>query len=217
MRFGRWLESEFIRRGMDRAEFTSLVKVAHPTVGRWLDGSDAPSSPNIAKIARILMVDPDDIYQRIHDGTLQHAAPRSFEDIMDEVQANKPLAVPVIQNLIAHMGTGGGVIEDYVYLPATFRRGKAKSICAITATGECMEPMISPGNIVVFDKNASWSVGNIVVAIVNGEVLVKRLVEVGGKQVLRGDADGSIVRLDETGKDEGIVGRVIQITRSLFD
>src|SRR3954471_16817620 len=78
-------------------------------------------------------------------------APRSAEDILRELEANQPVAVPVIQNIVAHMGAGGGIIEDYLYLPPAYRRGRRKNILAITATGECMEPNINPGDYVIFD------------------------------------------------------------------
>jgi SOS-response transcriptional repressor LexA len=212
MLFGRWLEDQYTRRGLDRAEFTRLVSVSHPTVGRWLDGSDTPSSVSIVKIARVLGLDPSDIYARIENRPQQRNVPRSAEEILAELEANQPVAVPIIQDLVAHMGSGGGFIADYWYLPPRYRKSKKKNILGVVAVGECMSPLIEPGDYVVFDTDAPWKKGDIIVAAVNGEMQVKRLIETEKRLVLRGDADGSTLVL---GPDDQIFGRVIMFTRPL--
>jgi len=78
------------------------------------------------------------------------------------------------------------------------------------AQGTSMEPEIRAGDYVIFDGDAAAQVNDLVVAVVEGEVYVKRLVRERGTMALRGDADGRTIPLTDQAQ---IVGRVIFITR----
>jgi SOS-response transcriptional repressor LexA len=214
--FGAWLRIQIERLYPSQAAFARAIGVIPQAVNNWVLNKNKPDLENITAIAHALGIDPYTVASRAElqlPGSRPSA--RSIEDILRELEANQPVPIPVVQNVTASMGIGVPV-DEYVYLPPRFRQNR-RSIQAVKAKGRCMEPQIEEGDFVVFDTHAQWDIGNIVVAVVHGETYVKRLAKVGGKTVLRGDADGSIVSLEDADKDEGVVGRVIQITRPLDD
>lgn len=207
--FGQWLRAEIERRFGTQAAFAREAGVREQLVSQWVSGKDVPSMPNVMAIARGLRLDYHAVAREAGYELPDGPPPRSVDDILEELRANAPLPVPIIQNVAASAGAGGPV-EEYQYLPPSFRRGRRKNILGVIAHGECMEPEIRPGDYIIFDEDAAPQEGDVVVAVVAQEVMVKRLVHVDGRRVLRADADGRTIPVDETVQ---IVGRVIFITR----
>lgn len=214
MNFGEWLIERMHNRDMNQSDLARAVGRSTATVSRWANNLDTPSDSNLRAIARAIGATDAEISNAAGVNLIASSpSPRSVEDIIAELEAQAPIAIPVVQNITASAGPGEHVSE-YIYLPPTLRRGKNKNnILGIVASGQCMEPQIMRGDYVIFDRDAAPKVGNIVVASVDGEVYVKRLVEVGGKKVLRGDADGCVVSLN--GEAE-VIGVVMYIHRPLF-
>jgi SOS-response transcriptional repressor LexA len=209
--FGDWLEAELQKRDWTQADFGRLVEKPSSVVSRWVSGAVTPSGRSIATISRVLAVDPSEVYATI--GGERRGSPRSPEDILAELEANQPVAVPVIRDVVAHMGAGGGFIDDYVFLPPAYRRRRSKNILSLIAHGDCMSPQIEDGDVVVFDKDAPWKANDIVVAGVDGYAVIRRVVDVSGKPMLRADADGSTHSI---GAADHIFGRVIYVMRPLL-
>jgi phage repressor protein C with HTH and peptisase S24 domain len=176
---------------------------------RWHSGS-IPSGENIALIARTFGVTTDEIY-RVINGE-ESSAPRSRAELRAELDANEPIEIPLIKDLVAHMGAGGGFVDDYVYLSPSFRRRSHRNIRAIRARGDCMLPQIADGDVVIFDMEAAYRAKDVVVAKADGHAVVRRLMDVAGRMVLRADATGDTHALSE---DDEIYGKVIAIQRSL--
>lgn len=175
---------------------------------RWYSGV-IPAADNIAVIARVFGVSTDEIY-RVINGE-ESSAPRSRAAIRAELDANEPIEIPLIKDLVAHMGAGGGFVDDYVYLSPSFRRRSHRNIRAIRAHGDCMLPAIEDGDVVIFDMEAHYKPNDVVVANADGHAVVRRLMEVGGRMVLRADATGDTHVLTE---DDQIYGKVIATQRS---
>jgi SOS-response transcriptional repressor LexA len=207
--FGRWLRGEIERRHGTQAAFARAAGVREQLVSQWVSGKDLPSMPNVMAIARGLRLDYRVVAREAGIALPDEPPPRTVDDILEELRETAPLPVPIVQNLMASAGAGGPV-EEYQYLPPAFRRGRRKNILGVIARGECMEPEIRPGDYIIFDEDATREDGDIVVAVADGEVLVKRLATRNGRSVLRADADGRTIPIDES---VHIVGRVIFITR----
>lgn len=209
---GTWLRAQIARQYASQAEFARAAGVPGQYVSNWVNGKIALSLEYLPAVARALHLDAHTVAERMGIPLPDRAPPpRSAEDILAELEANAPVAVPVVQNMVASMGSGIP-IEDFLYLPPRFRRGKRTRILAVKAEGHCMEPDIRDGDYVIFDKDASFHPGDIVVAAVDGQVMVKRLVRNGTGYVLRADATGDTLTLTES---DHIFGRVIQITHPL--
>jgi SOS-response transcriptional repressor LexA len=198
---------------MTQSDLARATGRSTAAVNRWVKNGDLPSLDNVQAIARALVMDARIVAEAagIELPGDRHVV-RSADDILAELEANAPVAVPVIQNLVAHMGNANGHVDEYLYLPPPFRKGKRKNILCVVADGDCMAPDINAGDYVIFDTEAKWTANDIVVAAVAGRTYVKRLIEAGKRYVLRGDADGSTLVL---GEEDQIFGRVIFMMRPL--
>ncbi len=210
---GQWLKASLKRRYASQAAFARAAGVPGQYISNWTTGKVALSLEYLPAVARALAVDVHVVAQNMHIPLPGLAPPmRTPEEMLAELEANVPVTVPVVQNVIASMGNGLPV-EEFLYLPPLFRRTDRNRILAVVAEGQCMEPEIRTGDYVIFDKDAQWQVGDIVLAAVEGQMLVKRLAR--GKDytlILQADATGDTISITE---DAQIFGRVIWISRPL--
>jgi len=210
---GQWLKASLKRRYASQAAFARAAGVPGQYVSNWTTGKVALSLEYLSAVARALAVDVHVVAQNMHIPLPGLVPPmRTPEEMLAELEANVPVTVPVVQNVIASMGNGLPV-EEFLYLPPLFRRTDRNRILAVVAEGQCMEPEIRTGDYVIFDKDAQWQVGDIVLAAVEGQMLVKRLAR--GKDytlILQADATGDTISITE---DAQIFGRVIWISRPL--
>ncbi len=207
--FAPWLKREIDRQYPTQAAFARAVGVRPQVVSQWVSGKDIPRLPNLMAIGRALRKDYRLVARRAGYAVPDEPPPRSVDDILEELRAHTPLPVPIVQNVVASMGPGRPA-DEYLYLPPAFRRGRRTNILGVVAQGTSMEPEIRAGDYVIFDGDAAAQVNDLVVAVVEGEVYVKRLVRERGTVALRGDADGRTIPLTDQAQ---IVGRVIFITR----
>ena len=210
---GQWLKASLKRRYASQAAFARAAGVPGQYISNWTTGKVALSLEYLPAVARALAVDVHVVAQNMHIPLPGLVPPmRTPEEMLAELEANVPVTVPVVQNVIASMGNGLPV-EEFLYLPPLFRRTDRNRILAVVAEGQCMEPEIRTGDYVIFDKDAQWQVGDIVLAAVEGQMLVKRLAR--GKDytlILQADATGDTISITE---DAQIFGRVIWISRPL--
>jgi SOS-response transcriptional repressor LexA len=211
--FGDWLQAQLDRRDMTQSQLSRATGRSTAAVNRWVKNLDIPGLDNVQAIARALAMDVYEVAKEAGIDLPGDAPPRrSPDDILAELEANQPVAIPIIKDLVAHMGAGGGFVDDYVYLSPSFRRRSRRNIRAFRAIGDCMLPQIADGDVVIFDMDLEWKPKDVVVARTDGQAIVRRLVEIGGRMVLRSDADGDTHALTE---DDHIYGKVIAIQRSL--
>jgi SOS-response transcriptional repressor LexA len=210
VKFADWLNNRLNDLEWDQADLVRASGLSSTSVSRYVNGEGIPSRFSVLeRIASALRVPVEEIQDAVRG--VEHKAPRSPEDILAELEANQPVAVPVIHDLVAHMGAGGGFIDDYVYLSPSYRRRRKHNIIAIHARGDCMGPQIADGDFVLIDKDAQAQPNDLVAAAVDGHAIIRRLTEVAGRLVLRADASGETHTL--TPEDQ-IVGKIIQIQRS---
>lgn len=207
--FAVWIKREIDRLYPTQAQFARAAGVREQLVSQWVSGKDIPTMSNITAIARGLHMDYRTVARAAGYDLPDELSRRSTDDILDELRANAPVPVPIVQHLTASAGKGERV-DEYLYLPPSYRRGRAANIFGIVIQGECMVPEVQPGDYVIYDRDQQPAIDDLVVAIVDGAIYAKRLVKDGKKLALRGDADRVTIPLDEHAE---IVGRVIFITR----
>jgi SOS-response transcriptional repressor LexA len=212
MEFAAWLLEEIDRQYDKHADFARAAGVRDQKVSSWLAGTK-PTMPSIMAIARGLHMDWRVVAASAGYEVPGQPLPRSPEELWAEVNVNLPVAVPVITDLVAHMGSGGGFVDDYAFLPASYRSRRRRNYRAISARGDCMKPEITDGDVVIFDLDSRWHSNDVVVAAVDGHVVVRRLVEVAGRPALRSDADGETHGLTD---GDQIFGKAISIQRTLL-
>lgn len=193
MTFARLVDETLRRRGWDQKRLAEEAGVSQPTISRILNGERIGRGDTIALITRALELDPVAVQASLSGGVVpasQHS--RSPEDILRELEAsiaNGPIRIPEVH---ISAGAGEGVIAEagvdyWPYDPAPEERGH--SIVAVPVRGTCMEPEIHPGQRVYVDKDSSPRSGDMVVAIHEGEVIIRRLVGTNGDRRLVANKD----------------------------
>jgi phage repressor protein C with HTH and peptisase S24 domain len=211
MAFGDWLKTELLKRDMSQSKLARATGRSTAAVNRWIKNLDIPTLENIGGIARALGLDIRVVAEQAGiDLPGEKPTRRSRAEVRAEFEATEPVEIPIIKDLVAHMGAGGGFIDDYIFLAPQYRARRRKGLRGIVARGTCMEPEIMDGDAVIFDLDTKAKPGDRVVAVVDGHVLVRRLIEIAGRLALRADADGETHVLD--GEDE-IYGTVLGVQR----
>lgn len=207
--FGEWLLQQIERREWSQADFARLSKMNPQNISRWINNERVPSPRSCLRMADIFGIDEDVVLRaaghKPPPDTPQR--PRSLDDIIAELEAERPIAVPVIEQ-IASAGEGEAAV-GYVYLPPMGRR--PKGLFAMRVKGACMEPRIYDGDTIIVDREQTWQLGRIVVALAGedwNQVLVKRLVERGGRYWLEPN-NGDAILVDDSVKVVGVVTKII--------
>lgn len=207
--FGEWLRIQLDRRDWTQSDLARRLGMKSGVISSWINGVRRPSHDSCFAIARELGVDPELVVAKAGRRTLQQERnrPESFDDIFRRLEAQRPIAVPIVEQ-VASAGRGAGVIEGYVYLPPV--EGRRPELFAMPVKGNCMDPEISPGDTIIVNKELPPTPGRLVVAVVDGgDVLVKRLMRRGNDCFLEA-RDGTSFRVDDR---VHIVGVVIQINK----
>ncbi len=95
------------------------------------------------------------------------------EDLLEKLRLVQPVAVPVYTDYPVHAGNPVEPIE-YVYLarPKTAPKG----VEGYLVHGNCLEPIINDGDIVIVDRNAQVEKGDIVLCLLDNELHVAKYV-----------------------------------------
>lgn len=206
--FGEWLIEQIERHDWSQADFARLSKLNPQNISRWINNDRVPSPASCLRIAAVLNVDDDVVLRAAGHKRPSDTQPRarSFDDILRELEAQRPIAVPIIEQ-IASAGHGEAAV-GYVYLPPL--AGKRPGLFAMKVHGSCMVPRINDGDTIVVDREMAPDIGKIVVAVAGenwDRVLVKRLIEREYRYWLKPN-QGEPILVDDSVR---IVGVVIQI------
>ena len=99
--------------------------------------------------------------------------PRSPQEVLAELQAIQPVAIPIYdQEVLAKEGMEGMEAIEFAYWAP--RRAADRNIRGLRVNGECLAPRIEDGDIVFFDTDIEPEDGNIVVVQMDNQLLVKR-------------------------------------------
>jgi len=206
--FGLWLANEIDKRDWKQADMARELKVNTGVISSWVNGQRRPSYESCLIIARALAIDPDTVVTKAgRETTAPPRRARSFDDILRELDAERPVAVPIIEQ-IASAGRGEAAV-GYVYLPPMGRR--RPGLFAMRVRGQCMSPRIEDGDTIIVDREQIAEIGKIVLAVTGDDwnlVLVKYLVERGGKRWLE-PLQGHPILVDESVTIVGVVKQII--------
>lgn len=205
--FGLWLANEIDKRDWKQADLARELHVNTGVISSWVNGQRRPSYESCLSIARALTIDPEIVVAKAGRETTTLRRPRSFDDILRELDAERPVAVPIIEQ-IASAGRGEPAI-GYVYLPPMGRR--RPGLFAMRVRGQCMSPRIEDGDTIIVDREQPAEIGKIVLAVAGDNwdvVLVKKLVERDGRRWLQ-PLQGKAIPVDETVTIVGVVKQII--------
>ena len=160
------------RSGLDRGYIANL------------EGSKSiqrPSADAFLKLARAFNIKPEELYQAagyIKETNGTHPRAETAEEILDRLKLATPQSIPVYMDYPAHAGSGVDPI-DYVYRART--KPASKNIEAYVIHGDCLEPKINDGDVIVVDRDGPIDNGDIVACLLDSTCHVLRVCKVAGE------------------------------------
>ncbi|OLN30932.1 putative transcriptional regulator [Desulfovibrio sp. DV] len=152
----------------------------------------------------------------------EHAALRSMlRDLRSRETRESGYTEVPLREATASMGGGSTETGDRTLTYLSFRtdwirsKGNPEYMTAIRAFGDSMEPTITDGSVVLIDEGRRQFVKNKVYYLRhNGQMYIKRLVDVAGQLGIVSDNDANI-QLVSDADDFEIIGRCIWTAREL--
>jgi len=169
-----WTQQELAdRSGLDRGYIANL------------EGSKSvqrPSADAFLKLAHAFNIKPEELYQAAgYIKEIKDTRPRAetTEDLLDRLKLATPQSIPVYSWEAFPFKAGDNVEpEEYVYIPR--RKSVTKHIEAYIVRGNCLEPKISDGDVIVVDRQGAIDNGDIVACLLDNEFHVLRVRKVAG-------------------------------------
>lgn len=132
-----------------------------------------PSAEIFIKLARAFNVRPEELYESagyIKDAGISYAEARTPEELIELAKISLPISIPVYPfNFFAEYGIEiPNYIEplEYVFRPrSATRKG---NVVAFVADKNCLEPVISPSDIMILDNHADIKSGDIIAGVFDG-------------------------------------------------
>lgn len=156
-----------------QTRLADVLGVKPNTVSQWKTGAGMPGQEMLEKVAEVFGVSVQDVRlslpgTAIREGKIPHTA--SIDPLFPGAIAVSFIPVHGIVS-----ATGFNMSEDDPYperIAAPFSCGKC---FAIKVSGDCMEPAFSDGEYVVIDPERPATEGRVVLALLDGELTLKRI------------------------------------------
>lgn len=201
---------QWMRHAMEVKNVPSVRELARRTglsasgLASNLRGETRPEFKTVHKLARYLGANPDDLIAIVLRSEYTAAIPSST--LISG--ATGVVLVPVIEQRV---GAGeGAVVLDYEYVSPTIT-GK-HHVIAIRVRGDCMAPRIEEDDTVIVDLERHWQNGNVVVARLVDELVIKRIYCDGGPIRLHPD---NLAYHDVITQQAEIIGVVIRVIKTV--
>lgn len=191
------------RRGLTRGEFAFKTGIGEENVASLEKRTSSRlSAENVLKISLAFDMTTDQVYEE-----LGLKPPRknkdSYIDLWERAKAAAPVPIPVYSDFKVHMGGMTEMPVDYVYQSKEQVGSHHKE--GLHCVGDCMEPLIHDGEIVIVDLDASPVLGNIVLCLTEDGLIVGHyIVEKGIPKIKNGQGTHSITECLRSAVVEGI-------------
>lgn len=206
---------------LSQEEMAELVGVARGAVSSWENGKKTPGGKNLEKIASALGVSTDYLMGRGTD-TKKEASSAESNISGQRLNRDNVILVPVISPILkCSAGNGNGyddstvawdVVSHYPLFDGSLSAlYSSKSLSAMYAEGDSMEPQIHDGDLIVFVHDETWIPGNIAIVRLDGKLFVKGILRSKNGYILRSqNKDYADIEVSED-DDFSVVGRVVKI------
>ena len=128
------------------------------------------------------------------------------EDILERLRVTISSTVSIYEDFPIYAGEP---VEPIAYVHIAREWAKGKRLEGYIAHGKCLEPEISDGNIIIVDRDGQIDNGDVVAALVDGELYLARLRKIADELYLENN-DGRI-KLEEC----QVAAPVIEVRRRL--
>jgi len=159
-----WTQQELARRsGITRETVASIEtnKIKNPSAEIFI------------KLARAFNIRPEELYEAagyIKDARSTYVHERTPEELIELAKISLPISIPVYPfDLYAEYGIEvPNYVEplEYAFRPRTASR--KGNVAAFVVDKNCLEPVISPNDIIILDSNADINSGDIIAGVFDG-------------------------------------------------
>lgn len=164
-----WTQEELAKRsGLDRGYIANL---------EGTKSIKSPSAETFLKLAHACNIPLDELY-RVAGYIKGHPATRGFthkdtlEEILGKLKLAAPISIPVYTDFPFHAGEPTQAVE---YLYRERNKTASDNIEAYICRGNCMEPKINDGDIIIVDRDAVIDHGDIVACLADDELRLGQL------------------------------------------
>lgn len=130
--------------------------------------SNHPTTANLLKLARAFNIRPEELYQAA--GYITFARPifpwqqERPEEILDHVRLALPSTVPIYEDFPFHAGSP---VEPVDHLAVIRHRARGKNLEGYIARGNCLEPYIKDGDVIIIDRDGHVDLGDVVACLLH--------------------------------------------------
>lgn len=135
------------------------------------------------RLAEILGIDPAYLLGIAETGS-GGVPSRSPADLLRAALVSLPIEVPVLRTPV-RAGNGEVPETDIVGHEYVEQELRGRRLFALIVQGECLEPLLTPGDRVIYEEHAAFQSGDLVVAVHDALPVVKFAVQVGETWELR--------------------------------
>lgn len=145
-----------------------------------LEGTRAikrPSADALLKLARAFNIKPEELYEAagyVKGDQDNYHRQETPEEILDRLKLATPISIPVYP-WEAFPFHAGEAIEPIEYVYRARPKMTTKNIEAYIAHGNCLEPRINDGDIIVIDRNGMIDNGDVVACLIDNQFHVLRV------------------------------------------
>lgn len=209
------------QRRLTQDDICDKVGCSRQAMSRWENNRQIPGTDALAKLASALGVSTDYLMGRETD-TKKEALSAESNISGQRLNKDNVILVPVISPILkCSAGNGNGyddsgvawdVVSKYPLFDGTLSAlYSSKSLSAMYAEGDSMEPQIHDGDLIVFVHDETWIPGNIAIVRLDGKLFVKGILRSKNGYILRSqNRDYADIEVSED-DDFSVVGRVVKI------
>lgn len=172
-----------LERGWTQQEVAKRSGLGRRTVS-YFEKQDRERTPAeiLLKFARAFNIKPEKLYEAA--GYIKEAKifprPETPEEILDKLRLATPQSIPVYP-WEAFPFHAGDMVEPVEYVYISRRKPAGKNIEAYIVHGNCLEPKIGDGDVIVIDREGAIDNGDIVACLLDNEFHVLRVRKVAGE------------------------------------
>lgn len=110
--FGRWLDAQLRRAGLNQAGLAALISVSQPTISGWRYGRNDPKPESIERIAQVLHLPIGDVYAALGRIPEDTETPERIRELTELARRLSPedqdLAIALLRQLVDRLQGRGG-------------------------------------------------------------------------------------------------------------
>jgi len=154
-------------KGLSQKQLATLSGVDRGYINQLVAGKEGSISLRIARKLAKGLGKPPEIF--LQNGI--QSRPETLEELLDRLRLAAPRSIPVYLDYPFHAGDGVGP-TDYVYRHPKRANRSAEGYLVY---GECLEPVVGNGDIIIVDRDAVILNGDLVACVVDNKLCVARL------------------------------------------